>query len=524
MKKYLPKYAGIGIGLFIAAFITALVIFSIQLSKNQKLETEISKMISGEVFSEVEYDSYKDTLIEYSKKNISKAALGTVYNRLSLMCQQEGDWLGYYSNFGKSAYYLEESGNYNDEINLYCDLVYYVYFAHGNFDLAATTMEKVNSLAQKSEDLNTMMESLVSQRNALLAYYLDDYETAVIEADKVKKILADVNEVYAPGFINAADFIIAKTDIEQNNYNLAEEIVETQKNSEVFEFGDTFSMMNTNFIIPYYQMLAYVSAHNGDEEQVRRCLTQITQRASDYDFEYAVYDTLKILRRHNSFSAELTEWINEQELSIYKHFINEKSRFYTAICNALIDTNYKETLTTEIERRNNLRQVNLIIALILFLILFATSVFILRKRLYTDALTLVRNRRAFDLALKRNIRTQTDYAVIMMDIDDFKKVNDTFGHEEGDNVLRKLGSILLEREEPRKIVPYRYGGEEFAILVYDNYISKGKEIAESLRYQFECQIWEKEGRLTISGGFAPTVDQADKNLYIAKNNGKNQVV
>lgn len=146
------------------------------------------------------------------------------------------------------------------------------------------------------------------------------------------------------------------------------------------------------------------------------------------------------------------------------------------------------------------------------------------KRIYTDPLTGIGNRRAFDRAIRRNKKHMTDFSVIMIDIDNFKNVNDTFGHAEGDVVLSVLGSILLERKENRKIMPFRYGGEEFAILISGDYVPVGREIAESLRYQIECHKWDKDLFITISAGFAPTVEEADKNLYIAKKNGKNQVV
>lgn len=524
MKKLFPKITKIIIGLCFVVFVVTFVIYNIRKYNISKIENEINKMITGEVFSEVQYDDFVGQLKNYSTKPISQAALGTVYNRLAYMCEQDGDWLGYYSNFGKAVYYLEESGNYNDEINLYCDLVFYVYFANGNLDLAEKTMLKVDSLVHKCKNLNNQTDALVSQRHALLAYYLGNDEKALKEAEISKKTLKGVDAVYAPGFYNAAQFIIAKVNINKDDYALAEQLIQENKDSEAFVFGDTFSMINTNFIIPYYQLLAYVSAHNGDEKTVRLCIEQIIDRGYKYDYEYAVSDTLELLRKKNNFNQKFNMWLYEQELKANKEFISKKTQTYSSICNALIDSNREEISEKEKSHEKNMKMGHILIALVFFVILLTVFSIILRANLDTDVLTGVKNRRAFDRAIKKNTKTNKKYSVIMIDIDDFKKVNDSFGHAEGDLVLRKLGSIMLERAEDRRIVPYRYGGEEFSILIYDIYIDKTKDIAESLRYQIECQKWEKVQQITISAGFGDSVIQADKNLYIAKAKGKNQVI
>lgn len=524
MKKIFPKVTKLVIGICFFILTASFIIHEIRQYNIKKIENEISKMISGEIFAEVQYEDYADRLKLYSKKPISKASLGTVYNRLSYMCGQDGDWLGYYSNFGKAVYYLEESGNYNDEINLYCDLIYYIYFANGDFDLAKETMQKIDFLIQKCHNLDNQAEALVYQRYAQLDYYINDYKKALIDAEKSKAVVKNVDAMYAESFYNAAQFVIAKVNIQNNDYALAEELIEANKDSPVFEFADGVSMINTNFFIPYYQLLAYVSTHNNDEETIRFCVNQIIDRAYKYDFEYAVSDTLGILRQNNQFSENLNTWLYEQELQANKEFITKKSKTYSSICNALIDNNRDEISKKEIDHANYMRFGHLIMTLVFAVILLAIFSFIFRNSMYTDGLTGVYNRRAFDKRIKKNNQLLKNYSVIMIDIDDFKKVNDTFGHSEGDIVLQKIGLILLNRSEPRKIVPYRYGGEEFAILIYDDNLSKSVEIAESLRYQIECQNWNKMNKITISAGVAKTVDKADENLYIAKNNGKNQVV
>ena len=127
----------------------------------------------------------------------------------------------------------------------------------------------------------------------------------------------------------------------------------------------------------------------------------------------------------------------------------------------------------------------------------------------------------------------------MLDFDFFKKVNDTHGHAAGDEVLRKIASIIKEHLRESDI-PARYGGEEFAILLPYTHIEEAKIVGESLRKAVEatpvtiCQetVDEKEINITISMGIAEfnrnetgeaLFERADKALYEAKKNGRNQV-
>ena len=156
---------------------------------------------------------------------------------------------------------------------------------------------------------------------------------------------------------------------------------------------------------------------------------------------------------------------------------------------------------------------------------------------YLDGLTGIFNRRFFELRimeeLERARRYGTGMAVIMADIDQFKRLNDDFGHLLGDEVLRQVSSIF--HRQLRKIdVVCRYGGEEFAILLTQTNVQQAMPIAEKLRRTIEG--WQFPGvprTMTISAGVAafPThgttrdeiVRAADVGLYLAKQAGRNQV-
>jgi diguanylate cyclase (GGDEF)-like protein len=157
---------------------------------------------------------------------------------------------------------------------------------------------------------------------------------------------------------------------------------------------------------------------------------------------------------------------------------------------------------------------------------------------YLDGLTGIFNRRFFELRVMEEIdrarRFQSGMAVLMVDIDQFKRLNDEFGHLLGDEVLRQVSSIF--HQQLRKIdVVCRYGGEEFAILLSQTNPQHALAVAEKLRRLVES--WQFPGvprPVTISAGVATFPDHgttrdelvksSDAGLYAAKQGGRNRVL
>jgi diguanylate cyclase (GGDEF)-like protein len=156
---------------------------------------------------------------------------------------------------------------------------------------------------------------------------------------------------------------------------------------------------------------------------------------------------------------------------------------------------------------------------------------------YLDGLTGIFNRRFFEMRILEEVerarRYGTGMAVIMVDIDQFKRLNDEFGHVLGDEVLRQASSLL--NQQLRKIdVVCRYGGEEFGILLTQASAQHAMSIAEKLRKMVE--EWQFPGvprTVTVSAGAAAfpehgttrdeLVRAADQALYAAKQAGRNRV-
>ena len=156
---------------------------------------------------------------------------------------------------------------------------------------------------------------------------------------------------------------------------------------------------------------------------------------------------------------------------------------------------------------------------------------------FTDHLTGLANRRRFERQLEREVgrveRFGHPFTLLMLDIDSFKKLNDSFGHDAGDDAIRRLGKVL--REGTRGIdMAARIGGEEFAVLLVETSKDGGFEVAERLRSAIKSLEIPRAGSITASFGVAecPSDAQtaadilkaADVALYEAKRNGRDQVV
>jgi len=159
----------------------------------------------------------------------------------------------------------------------------------------------------------------------------------------------------------------------------------------------------------------------------------------------------------------------------------------------------------------------------------------------TDTLTSLINRRGlekkFELERIRAKQNDAPFTIIMVDIDHFKRVNDTFGHLVGDSLLKSIAHLLKEYLRKNDIAA-RYGGEEFLILLPETGIEGAKAVGQKIRKALSTKEWklkesgESMGKITVSMGIAlyklnepeeALIKRADDALYLAKNKGRDQI-
>ncbi len=156
----------------------------------------------------------------------------------------------------------------------------------------------------------------------------------------------------------------------------------------------------------------------------------------------------------------------------------------------------------------------------------------------TDPLTKLFNRRHFETEFEREYkrakRYNNDLSLAVIDIDFFKRINDTYGHSCGDYVLKECAYLMTQNFRQTDTV-YRYGGEEFAVILTETAKDSACIPLERLRKRFENYNFKFNGesfKVTLSIGvssntafdtYVEMFDDADKALYCAKNNGRNMV-
>jgi diguanylate cyclase (GGDEF)-like protein len=156
----------------------------------------------------------------------------------------------------------------------------------------------------------------------------------------------------------------------------------------------------------------------------------------------------------------------------------------------------------------------------------------LSKDAQTDALTGLHNRRGFTMATEDWEEEGRPFSVIALDIDHFKNVNDTFGHDVGDMVIKQI-AILMQSLSRENDILCRVGGEEFIMLLPNTSTDAAAKVAERLRVKVETTHFQGPGRVTISQGVShwpkngrqidDVMKVADQMLYQAKKEGRNTV-
>ena len=155
-----------------------------------------------------------------------------------------------------------------------------------------------------------------------------------------------------------------------------------------------------------------------------------------------------------------------------------------------------------------------------------------------DGLTGLLDKRTFNRRLEEEIARQSRYggrlAMVIVDIDNFKKLNDTFGHADGDIIIQQVADLMKEEARTTDVAA-RYGGEEFVVLLIGVGLQAGTTFAERLRANIEDRFKNTPYKTTISAGVAVSVKgdmvqsadefirKSDEQLYKAKHAGRNQV-
>lgn len=223
---------------------------------------------------------------------------------------------------------------------------------------------------------------------------------------------------------------------------------------------------------------------------------------------FCFYMISPFIGQHGKYQIALTVYFVNEIAHIVNMYMYDKKEDFLTICENILPIIYY---------------------FMLFLLLFE-RVLELMQAIYnssiTDGLTRLYNRKFFDNRVSQYVHRHMPVSILFSDIDNFKKLNDTKGHQMGDEALRQVALILKEVSEKYGIAG-RYGGEEMVILITDSTV-KMELFAEKVRKRIEeeTNVTVSVGYSTYKGGVTAEqlIKQADEAMYKAKTSGKNKVV
>lgn len=479
----------------------------------------------------------------------------------------------YYLKKAKN-YYLEEN-NYYKLINVYFKLAQFYYdnknyhlslsylnqiqflpekittklidfnmlFLYGKNHLVLFSYEEANLFFEKAYDIYINNKTIIKDEKVIdLIYFLVNnkintkkFNEANSYLEKIKKFkltdkwlfnfsLLEIKILYETKLFNKAILLINKMEnLELTNKNKIDLLI--------FKF---YILYNSNFNDTSINML--ISE-----------LSLLEPEKDNKDYNYIMYLYHK---KKGNFELALTFFENYQKIYSdffefnFKHNTNELRK---SLENEVKESNLKSTLkeskinrilfekNMQIKKQQNLIITCFLIISIVFIIILVRNIFIKKKlKKYTeiDDLTKIYNRRFLSKIAHELHNQKNDYSLIIFDLDNFKNINDTYGHQFGDDVLIKV------TEESRKILRNndyfgRYGGEEFVVFLPNTNIEDTIEIADRIRIaisNIDFIYDNKKVNVTASFGvnsFDPELNVnevfeiADKRLYKSKDNGKN---
>lgn len=435
-------------------------------------------------FIENSNELYKKTgLVSYLKNTVG------IYYLVATICNMMGDYV-----YGKEYFEIGESLENKYGIDKTSEL-YYVksnyYYYQNIYDESEKYAYKGIMLAKTNKDKESYLNGLIYLSRAQLTK--NNLKDAKVNLNIVKE-----NKAYVKSSLIESEYYYyyAQLQEKEEEWNCA---INDYLNCYSYTSSRKFYEINTNIL-----------------SSIGNCYSKLGnyEKATEYYQMYIKQETL---------------------IENYKQKINT---------NIIINNhnNDPQNILSEIKiKKSQYNNKILIILIIVALIFLAIIIFAyynkrkkfekLDKELKKDVLTTAYNRKYIMQYIGELVLEYEDFSIIMLDVDDYKLVNDTYGHQFGDIVLKKIVETI-NLVSSNKVKVSRYGGEEFLLVVKGEDLEPAVKVANLIRLAIESIEWKYGNSITASIGVAKcnkfetvkeTLKRADELLYEAKRNGKNRV-
>lgn len=497
----------------------------------RKVHMQVESYINNELsFEPANYDRYIYDLQSFaSLSHINDSDKGRVYERLAQVYKFKKDTLNFYHTMGDALYYLNKSGNKDIAVNIYEDIANY-YVSDQNYEQALAMHDKATEICRPEQITDPQIKSYAYRMQAILSAHEGRFDEARKMIDTAISVTESApDSLWYSSYVNINDVTLAGIAYDAGNLDLARELIEKHKNSESFTTTIYADIVTRDFVLPYYDTAVRLAALDNDIDEVDRILADYSLRCEKYHFPKKELNIVSDLLKGKYKVPEAKRMkMRERRLELYTQIIETQTNEYASMINAPLENGLKEQeqINEDHERSIRQRRRRVTEILISFVVLYIIGMIVMNSLI--DPLTGVGNRRMLNYYLRLGPFKYKNKSVIMMDLDNFKRVNDTYGHDKGDVVLKRLGT-LLKSMQTRHLRAFRFGGEEFVAVINLSDPNAAIRIAENIRRDVEWQKWDFMDGITLSLGVAygqlsqDLITEADANLYHSKENGKNAV-
>ncbi len=493
-----------------------------------------------------ELDAQLELIHEWiNNKHLASGDLGRLYERASLIYQQRGEEMSYYRYLGYALYYLEKSDEKDYTVNIYLDLANF-FLNNFAYDRSQEMLDAARTVREFDKIENAQVKSYAYRMQGILQTAAEEYDAAEESINKALEVAENSDTgTFEDSYIAITDASLAMLYAKSGRYEESRAIIEKHKDSPYFTQEVYRVVLLRDFVIPYHETKCYLSvAEIWDDyagvmtDEIRKKTNESKEIIDEFinvceENGYEKHELNTLLVLENDFPAmdgEIQEQLHQHFDRLYTKLFEAQNSEYAHIINSqLIDSKIEMAAIVNGKKEKTYKNfIGSCLFLALMVIIIGLTVLIMRSRV--DGLSLLFTRKTFNSHLEKAKKSGNIYTIIMMDIDDFKHVNDTYGHPEGDKVIERVGEILLGMR-PTNVHFYRYGGEEMAGLLLKDAAGLGEKMAEDIRASMESQKWsfDPDIKITLSLGVASgsgssdVVKMADENLYKSKQSGKNRV-
>ncbi len=456
---------------------------------------------------------------------VTKEVSGKLYRALTEISYMHGDEMLYNRYMAYALYYLAES---NDKIsyayltNKYIGRLY----ANGCYEAANEMLDNLSD----SFPISSLPFSLQ------VSYYLSRADIAFVRGENNEEYLQlarsaiELMPESGERLLSSAkaDILSARGLLNSGKADEAESLMSRYSEDEDFGLGHD-QVYVCDFKIPFYELSAKLALIRHSYEEANDYLNCYMQYCDQYNFRAMKLSLIKYFNDEASPEPKISAGeYHALEESVSESNLNDMTDKYGQFL--LSDIFMNMEFISSVESGNtqaHRRAVNLML-LTFVLVVFFCVFKVLLSYLNKDGLTRLSNRREYEQMRIHCEKKHIPYCLLMMDIDNFKQINDRFGHERGDEVLRGIAAIIRSYSG-RGIFSYRYGGEELCMMLLRVPEARSRAIAEEIRNRIEKDISREDMHVTVSIGLCCSENgenifrQADIKLYDAKEKGKNMV-